>query len=221
MKKHKLSLNALFLVIITLLASCKTVVINNEADSAVDLGLSVKWAQCNIGASAPEEYGEYYAWGETETKDKYNWDTYKHCNGTSTSLTKYCNFASFGCVDSLLQLKQQDDVATVKLGKGWRLPTIAEYEELVNKCTWEWTKQNGTNGYKVTGRNGQSIFLPAAGYRYNSMLYGENSYASYWLNSLNDSGCFYALYACFYEKIYQYDFRMRFYGFTVRAVCDK
>ena len=223
MKKTKLSLNCLLLAIIALLVSCRTAEVNvaNTSTAMVDLGLSVKWAQCNIGAAAPEEFGNYYAWGETDIKEKYIWDTYKHCNGTSTSLTKYCSYESFGHVDSKMQLEQHDDVATATLGDGWRLPTIAEYEELVNKCTWVWTTQNGVNGYKVTGRNGKSIFLPAAGYRYNSMLYSENSYALYWLNSLNDAGCYYAQCAVFYENNLQHNFKMRFYGLTVRAVYDR
>ena len=223
MKKTKLSLNCLLLAIIALLVSCRTAEVDvaNTSTAMVDLGLSVKWAQCNIGAAAPEEFGNYYAWGETDIKEKYNWDTYKHCNGTSTSLTKYCSYASFGHVDSKMQLERHDDVATATLGDGWRLPTIAEYEELMNKCTWVWTTQNGVNGYKVTGRNGKSIFLPAAGYRYNSMLYSENSYALYWLNSLNEAGCYYAQCAGFYENNYQHNFKMRFYGLTVRAVYDR
>ena len=223
MKKTKLSLNCLLLAIIALLVSCRTAEVDvaNTSTAMVDLGLSVKWAQCNIGAAAPEEFGNYYAWGETDIKEKYIWDTYKHCNGTSTSLTKYCSYESFGHVDSKMQLEQHDDVATATLGDGWRLPTIVEYEELMNKCTWVWTTQNGVNGYKVTGRNGKSIFLPAAGYRYNSMLYSENSYALYWLNSLNDAGCYYAQCAVFYENNLQHNFKMRFYGLTVRAVYDR
>lgn len=223
MKKTKLSLNCLLLAIIALLVSCRTAEVDvaNTSTAMVDLGLSVKWAQCNIGAATPEEFGNYYAWGETDIKEKYIWDTYKHCNGTSTSLTKYCSYESFGHVDSKMQLEQHDDVATATLGDGWRLPTIAEYEELMNKCTWVWTTKNGVNGYKVTGRNGKSIFLPAAGYRYNSMLYSENSYALYWLNSLNDAGCYYAQCAVFYENNLQHNFKMRFYGLTVRAVYDR
>ena len=129
---------------------------------AVDLGLpsGIKWATCNVGATKPEEFGGYYAWGETEEKDDYSWGTYKWCNGSSTTMTKYCIDSSYGTVDNKTVLDLEDDVAHVKWGGSWRMPTRAEQEELRNNCTWTWTTQNAVNGYKVTSKtNGNSIFL--------------------------------------------------------------
>ncbi|MBO7112331.1 MAG: hypothetical protein J6V75_00065, partial [Bacteroidaceae bacterium] len=121
----------------------------------VDLGLSVKWATCNVGASKPEEYGDYYAWGETEPKTTYDWSTYKWCKGSSATMTKYCNNSSYGnngFTDTKTTLDPEDDVAHVKWGGNWRMPTISEFEDLINNCTWTWTTQNGVNGYKVTSK---------------------------------------------------------------------
>ena len=134
-----------------------------EAGEAIDLGLSVKWASFNVGATKPEEYGGYYAWGETEEKEEYSWETYKWCKGTETSLTKYCTNSSYGTVDNKIILDPEDDVAHVKWGGTWRMPTQAEIEELLEKCTWTWTINNNIGGYVVTGTNGNSIFLPAGG----------------------------------------------------------
>lgn len=131
---------------------------------AVNLGLSVKWAACNVGASSPEEYGGYYAWGETEEKSDYSWDTYKWCNGSWDSMTKYCTDSYCRTVDNKTVLDPEDDVAHVKLGGSWRMPTLDEIEELCNECTWTSTTYNGVKGQLVTGPNGNSIFLPAAGY---------------------------------------------------------
>ena len=153
---------------------------------AIDLGLpsGTKWATCNVGANKPEEYGGYYAWGETEEKSNYDWSTYKWCNGDRNSMTKYCTDSDYGTVDNKTVLDPEDDVAHVKWGGSWRMPTKAEQGELLNKCSWTWTAQNGVNGYKVTGPNGNSIFLPAAGYRDGSDVYMSNDYGFYWLSSL-------------------------------------
>ena len=154
---------------------------------AVDLGLSVKWATFNVGATKPEEYGGYYAWGETEEKDIYNWGTYKWCNGsedTMTEMTKYCTDSSYGTVDNKTVLDLEDDVAHVNWGGDWRMPTKAEQDELRTKCTWQWTTLNGVNGYNVTGPNGNSIFLPAAGFRRAAYRDDCGSYGYYWSSSL-------------------------------------
>ena len=157
----------------------------------VDLGLSVKWATCNVGASDPEGYGDYYAWGETSTKSSYTWSTYKYCNGSYDIMTKYCNKRGFGYngfTDYKITLEQSDDVARVKWGGSWRMPTDSEFEELLNNCTWTWTTQNGIPGYKVTskksGYTSRSIFLPAAGYRYDTGLSNVGSIGYYWSSSL-------------------------------------
>ena len=169
---------------------------------AVDLGLSVKWASFNLGASKPEEYGDYYAWGETESyyssqdplawKDGkeagYAWPSYKWCMGSNNTLTKYCNRSPYGYngfTDTKTALDPEDDAANVNLGGSWRMPTDAEWAELMENCTWTWTTQNGVNGRLVTASNGNSIFLPAAGGRSDTDLYDVGSLGYYWSSSLD------------------------------------
>jgi hypothetical protein len=123
----------------------------------VDLGLSVKWATCNVGATTPEEYGDYFAWGETEAKQNFSWEIYKWCNGTKSTITKY------NATDGFTTLLPEDDAAHVNWGGQWRMPTKEELTELREQCTWKWVTINGIKGNKVTGPNGNSIFLPAGG----------------------------------------------------------
>ena len=154
----------------------------------VDLGLpsGTRWATCNVGATNPEGYGNYYAWGEITTKETYNWSTYRHCNGSPSLFTKYCNDADFGdngYTDNLTTLEAYDDAATANWGSGWRMPTYDELNELINNCTVTWTTQNGVNGLLFTGHNGNSIFLPAAGARRDSGLV-DADYGYYWSSSL-------------------------------------
>ncbi len=154
----------------------------------VDLGLSVKWATCNVGAAFPEDYGDYFAWGETTPKENYDWTTYKYCKGTNKTMTKYCNNSSYGnngFTDNKTELDPEDDAATVNWGGNWRMPTDAEMTELREQCTWTWITQNGVNGYKVVGKNGNSIFLPAAGCMSYSSLYDAGSNGDYWSSSLH------------------------------------
>ena len=139
---------------------------------AIDLGLSVLWATCNLGTSgfvsSPEEYGAYYAWGETGTKSNYSWETYKWCNGSSTTLTKYNTYSNYGIVDNKTELDPADDVAHVKLGGKWRMPTEEEWTELRTKCVWKETYNfngSGIFGEVVTAPNGNSIFLPTTALR--------------------------------------------------------
>ena len=157
----------------------------------VDLGLpsGTKWATTNVGASSPEDYGNYYAWGETTTKSTYNWSTYKWCNGSYDTMTKYIflteygSSSSYGTVDNKTTLDLSDDAAYVNWGSSWRMPTKAEQDELRNTSytTWTWTTQNGVNGYKVTSLiNGNSIFLPAAGMYKDSNTIGVGTYGYYW-----------------------------------------
>ncbi len=159
---------------------------------AVDLGLpsGIKWASCNVGANQPEDYGNYYAWGEVIPKDDYSWTTYKYANGSYDKLTKYCNDADYGnngFTDNKTTLDPEDDAAHVNWGGNWRMPTSAEFSELIDNCTWEWTIQNGVKGYKVTSKtNSNSIFLPAAGYRYDTDAGSVGSYGSFWSSSLNE-----------------------------------
>ncbi|MCI7429820.1 MAG: DUF1566 domain-containing protein [Bacteroidales bacterium] len=151
----------------------------------VDLGLSVKWATCNVGATKPEEYGDYYAWGETEPKTNYNWSTYKWCSGSAETQTKYCTDSSYGTVDNKTTLELEDDAAHVNWGGAWRMPTDAEWTELRENCTWTWTIKNGVNGYEVKSEaNGNSIFLPAAGYRRSGDVTHAGYDGNYWSSSL-------------------------------------
>lgn len=190
---------------------------------AVDLGLpsGVKWAACNVGANSPEDYGDYFAWGETSPKETYNWSTYKWCKGTYDTQTKYCTNSSYGTVDYKTTLEAADDAATVNMGDNWRMPTLAEIKELLGECTWWWTTRNGVKGMTVAGPNGNSIFLPAAGYRYGSNLSDAGSYGYYWSASLTKDYPINAYYLYFYSDYYErndWDNCNRYYGYTVRAV---
>lgn len=141
----------------------------------VDLGLpsGTLWANCNVGADNPEDYGDYFAWGETTTKSTYDWSTYQYCMGSSNTLTKYCYNFSYGYngfTDNLTTLLPEDDAATANWGSGWRMPTNEEWNELYDNTTVTRTMQNGVNGRLFTASNGNSLFLPAAGCRGNSSL---------------------------------------------------
>ena len=179
----------------------------------VDLGLSVKWATCNVGANTPEGYGNYFAWGETSTKAEYNSDD------SLTYGRSYYELQSKGYIDGEGNLTSRYDAAAVNWGGGWRMPTKAEYNELLNNCTWTWTTQNGVKGYKIKGPNGNSIFLPAAGYRSRSSLYNAGSGGSYWSSTPNDDDYF-AYGLDFYSSNRgMYDSR-RYYGQSVRPVLE-
>ena len=195
--------------------------VNYNGHEYVDLGLpsGIKWATCNVGANKPEEYGGYYAWGETEEKSNYDWSTYKWCNGSKNTMTKYCTDSDYGTVDNKTVLDPEDDVAHVKWGGSWRMPTEAEQAELRNKCSWIWTAQNGVNGYKVTGPNGNSIFLPAAGYRRGTVV-SSGGGGSYWSSSLLSNDGDRAYYFYFYDGFYYWDYYNRFYGHSVRPVSE-
>lgn len=196
----------------------------------MDLGLSVKWATMNVGACKPEDYGDYFAWGETTTKSTYKWSTYKWCNGSETTLTKYNTDSTYGhIIDYKTQLQLSDDVAHVQWGGAWRMPTEAEWYELLLGCIWTWTSQNSINGYKVTSKsNGCSIFLPAAGYRFSS-LYEESSsslsragsWGRYWSRTLNTYSPSNAVGMNFdsSEVIESRYLSGRYRGLSVRPVC--
>ena len=190
----------------------------------VDLGLSVKWATCNVGATKPEEYGDYFAWGETDPKEVYDWSTYKWCNGSETTLTKYCTDDSYGTVDNKTQLELSDDAAHVNWGGSWRMPTDAELTELREQCTWTGTTQNGVYGYKVTskksGYTNKSIFLPAAGDRDASSLRNAGSGGCYWSSSLCTDVSSAAWYVDFIPSHVLRRVILRYHGFSVRPVCQ-
>ena len=186
---------------------------------AVDLGLSVKWASFNVGASKPEEYGFYYAWGETKPMDDYSWDTYKW----GKELTKYCTDSSYGYngfTDGKTVLDPEDDVAHVKLGGKWRMPTDAEWTELRNNCTWKGTMINGVIGRQVTGPNGNSIFLPAAGSRSGTGLFYEGSHGYFWSSSLITANPNFARSAAFYSGTVGRGSSARYIGHSVRPVSE-
>ena len=190
----------------------------------VDLGLpsGTLWADRNVGAVSPEAYGDYFAWGETSPSDFYEWKNYKWCEGKNSTMTKYCTNSEFGTLDNKSILEAEDDAATVNMGSNWRMPTYDELDELVKTCAWEWTTLNGTNGYRVTGPNGNSIFLPAAGYRYGRAidLYDEEAQGFYWLASIHEKVSYTASSLIFHSGshyLYAYN---RYSGRTVRAVAQ-
>ena len=191
------------------------------ADGYVDLGLpsGTLWATCNVGANAPEEYGDYFAWGDTQPKDVYDWSTYQYCNGSYNTLTKYCSGPAYGFTDNLTTLLPEDDAATANWGSDWRMPTKEEWQELLDNTTVTWTQQNGVNGRLFTASNGNSLFLPAAGYRQYSSLNHAGSYGLYWSSSLytdNPSGAWKLGFIS--GDCYMDVFGNRSYGQSVRAV---
>jgi hypothetical protein len=187
----------------------------------VDLGLGVKWATYNIGATKPEGYGDYYAWGDTATQTTYNWSNYKYANGCYDALTKYCNDSKYGkddFTDTLTTLEVADDAATQIWGGNWRMPTDDEWQELVDSCTWTWITQNGVNGFEVKATNGRSIFLPAAGCRDDVDLYGVGSNGRYWSSSLHTYYPYGARAMFFSSSDHGMVGSYRNYGTPVRAV---
>ena len=192
---------------------------------AIDLGLpsGLKWASFNLGANKPEEYGNYYAWGETELKSNYDWSTYRWCIGWYSMMTKYCHNADYGYdgfTDDKIILDPEDDVAHVHLGGTWRMPTSKEHDELRDNCTWEWTTQNGVNGRLVTGPNGNSIFLPAAGCRNNTDLIGVGSHGLYWSSSLDMGYPDLAYRLLFISDLVERTSDFRDYGRSIRPVTE-
>ena len=193
----------------------------------VDLGLSVKWATCNVGAEKPEEYGGYFAWGEIKTKSSYSWINYRfRTNGDSYDDVKFSRYNtrySYGPVDGKTTLDMVDDVAHVQWGGSWRMPTKAELDELKEYCTWTWTTVNGVWGYRVnsimSGYTDRSIFLPAAGYRSSTSLDNVGSAGFYWSGSLNTDGPSNAWFILFDSSdVFASDI-LRNFGQSVRPVC--
>ena len=190
---------------------------------AVDLGLpsGLLWATCNVGAETPEDYGDYFAWGETQSKDYYDWSTYQHCNGSYNTLTKYCNRSDYGYngfTDNLTTLLPEDDAATANWGEDWRIPTQVEWQELLDNTTITWTTQNGVNGRLFTASNGNTLFVPAVGYRWEDKLTSAGSWGYYWSSSLTTGIPYGAWYYYFYSDNYVVGSIYRDYGRSVRAV---
>ena len=205
---------------------CQVKVKGPDTLEYVDLGLpsGTLWATCNVGASSPEEYGDYFAWGETEPKDGYSWETYKWCNGPNHSITKYCQDSDNGYngfTDTLTELLPEDDAATANWGSGWQMPSLAQMEELTNSSytTTEWTTRNGVNGRLVTSKsNSNSIFLPAAGYRYGTSLGSAGSFGDYFSRSLGGDESYSAYHLAFYSSDISCHYGSRRSGFSVRPV---
>lgn len=181
----------------------------------VDLGLpsGTKWACCNVGATTPEDYGNYYAWGETQPKSVYNDNTYQYYNGSLSYPDSWINIGSDIA-------GTEYDAATANWGAPWRMPTKAQCEELFSNCTSEWTTQNGVNGRKFIGPNEATIFLPAAGNRWNSQLSDKGSNGVYWTSMDNESSRASASYFSFDSgEVSVFEYGMgRCYGASVRPV---
>ena len=176
----------------------------------VDLGLSVKWATCNIGASKASDYGDYIAWGESAPKSSYTAD---NCVTSGKEISDFSGNATY-------------DAARKLWGGAWRMPTYTEMKELTDKCTWEWTTQGGHKGYKVTGPNGNSIFLPSPGYYLGAECQFQEDYGGYWTSTPYDSAkdpqllnC-YRLYFRGEGNVHRVGFRMRDRGRSIRPVVD-
>jgi hypothetical protein len=201
---------------------------------AVDLGLSVKWASCNVGAEKPEEYGDYFAWGEVKSKEDYDWSTYKHAKDYN-QLTKYCHNKEYGFngfVDNKFELDPEDDAATANWGGNWRMPTADELDDLRYSCIWKWTTQNGVAGLlgtsRVEGYTDRTIFFPAAGYYFENQLEFNTALGDglYWSKSAYDDAkypyCASALVFREEDSVLYATFgllNLRNEGLSVRAVC--
>lgn len=204
MKKSIIGKISIISVVVCVFLSCEkdSEIIFSPTGVPVDLGLSVKWASCNVGANSPEDYGDYFAWGEIEPKKKYTDGTYTYH-------------------DNPVTLPYYADAAHANWGGSWRMPTKAEWMELVMECTWEWSNFKGVEGYIVRSEsNGNSIFLPAAGYRIDSSLYGAGLYGDYWLSSLKTDDPYYAFEMFFGSDNSSYwGNYFRYFGHSVRPVC--
>lgn len=210
MKKTLFLIFSIFFIIISGNSNGSVASTNNDCPTAgtlnghdwVDLGLpsGTKWATCNIGATKSEDYGYYYAWGETFTKSEYGESNYTYSDNPTI-------------------LPASADAATINWGAGWRMPTMEEINELYDNCTYEWTSQNGINGLLFTGPNGNSIFLPAAGSHSDSSLDKTGFSGCYWSSSL-EPGDDFPWFFLFASDDYNVGLTNRYYGLSVRAVCN-
>lgn len=204
---------------------CEVAVLPRIPKGAVDLGLSVYWGSCNVGASKPEETGDYFAWGGVTPHEgnTFTWETYEWCNGSKTKLTRYNWDNTYGTSDNLSQLLPSDDAAAHKLKGEWRMPQAADFQELINRCTLKLTKQDGVSGALFTGPNGNSIFIPASGeydeyghrnetciYLWSSTLNGNYPIKTQALKVMNDEA--------FKPMLTAID---RYNGIPVRGICPK
>ncbi len=189
----------------------------------VDLGLpnGTLWAAYNVGATTPEGYGDYFAWGETQTKSTYTWGTYQYCNGDSNQLTKYCsdsNLGYNGFTDNSTTLLPEDDAAMANWGNGWCMPTADQWRELKDNTSCVWTMQNGVYGRLFTAVNGNTLFLPAAGNIWDNEFHLVGDYGGYWSSSLYIDNPCNAWSFDFFSENYNVGFFYRYDGQPVRAV---
>ena len=195
---------------------------DNNHPHAIDLGLpsGTKWCCMNVGASSPEQYGGYYAWGETSEKSVYNWGTYLYATGGEDTNGDGLIDTNFSLVNIGSDIAGTSyDVAHVRMGGSWRMPSIAQQEELIDNCTRTLTQQNGVYGVLVTGNNGGQLFLPAAGSRWDGVLYYAGSYGNYWSSSLSPGGDNWAFFLDFDSGSWSWSIDSRSFGYSVRAVC--
>lgn len=196
-------------------ASCEVSVFDYKA---VDLGISVKWADMNIGAFTEEEAGDYFAWGEVTLKETFTWNNYKWSSASSGPFTRYNSSSDYGKIDGRTTLLPEDDAAASLWGKTWRMPSLDEMEELRKSCTWTW--DSSRKGYLVTGPNGSSLFLPAAGNKLGTSHYEKGKGGFYWTSSLyvRDPSSAYNL--TFNTSKTNWDIKNRLYGFVIRPVSE-
>lgn len=199
----------------------------------VDLGLpsGLKWASMNVGATTPDGYGDYFAWGEIKSKKIYNWNTYKWCKQSYDKITKYCCISDdFGTIDNKAILDKEDDAAYINWGGDWRTPTEAEQRELMTHCSWIWTNDfnsTGIKGYIVKSKTNENfIFLPAAGFRLEADVVNVGSFGHYWSSSLykeyptySEVYCVFASLLSFDSGKYSTNYNNRRDGHSIRAVC--
>lgn len=187
----------------------------NAQEDRVDLGLpsGILWATCNIGAFSPSEIGDYFAWGENEPKDAYGWETYELCRGSYDSIFKYTK------IDGKKVLEPEDDVSKSILGEEWRIPTKEDMEELIEECDWDWISYEGHLGWKITGPNSNTIFLPAAGSASSYKITGINELGRYWTatRGTSDNFAYNLRFKEFKDSIVIFS-DTRFYGRTIRPV---
>ena len=194
---------------------------DGKTHEVVDLGLSVKWATCNVGAENPEDAGDFFSWGETSPKDIYYSTTDKYCScpDGKTSCYDESHYTKYNSTDGKTVLDPEDDAATVNWGSGFRMPTREEFLELIYKCTWTWDSSH--KGYLVAGSNGNSIFLPASGYRSGSYLYDQGSGGVCWSSTLDSYNCYSAYNLYFYSGGHYVSYgNGRYDGFPVRPVAE-
>jgi len=204
----------------------KSFITEDSNHPCIDLSLpsGTLWSTCNLGANTPESFGNAYAWGETGFDLDYSWSSYRHCNGSQKTLTKYCNDSQYGnngFTDNQSVLQSSDDAATKLWGDDWCIPTLTEWNELLQNTTISWTNYNGVRGMIFTSSNGNSLFLPAAGYRQDHSAYTSINKGYYWSNRLSNSVPSRAYYLSFSSDQCEMSQAFRCLGYSIRPVLTK